>query len=113
MCSFSLPPIKTPRTPPAPPPPLHEKNKNHDQMLHKERAVIGKIFQALPNFCPHRQTDRHVQEGTLNTKTTPYSHGFKIYRPGQTDRLTELIYKIYKTHLYVATNVAINQISKV
>ncbi len=35
-----------------------------------------------------------VQEGTLNTKTTPCSHGFKIYRPGQTDRLTELIYKI-------------------
>jgi hypothetical protein len=28
------------------------------------------------------QTDRRVQEGTLNTKTTPYSHGFKIYRPG-------------------------------
>jgi len=28
MCSFSLPPIKTLRTPP--PPPFHEKNKNHD-----------------------------------------------------------------------------------
>jgi len=32
--------------------------------LHKERAVTGRIFQALPfqalpNFCPHRQTDRH------------------------------------------------------
>jgi hypothetical protein len=24
--------------------------------LHRERAVIGRIFQALPNFCPHRQT---------------------------------------------------------
>jgi hypothetical protein len=28
--SGSLPPIKTPRTPPLPPAPLHEKNKNHD-----------------------------------------------------------------------------------
>jgi hypothetical protein len=27
-------------------------------------------------------------------KTTPCSHGFEIYRPGQTDRLIELIYKI-------------------
>ncbi len=35
-----------------------------------------------------------VQEGTLNTKTTPCSHGFKIYCPGQTDKLTKLIYKI-------------------
>jgi hypothetical protein len=25
--------------------------------LHRERAVTGRIFQALPNFCPHRQTD--------------------------------------------------------
>jgi hypothetical protein len=25
--------------------------------LHKERAVTWRIFQALPNFCPHRQTD--------------------------------------------------------
>jgi len=57
MSSFSLPPIKTPRTPPPPPPPLHEKNKNHDQMLHRERAVTGRIFQALPNFCPHIQTN--------------------------------------------------------
>jgi hypothetical protein len=24
--------------------------------LHKERAVTRRIFQALPNFCPHRQT---------------------------------------------------------
>jgi hypothetical protein len=24
--------------------------------LHRERAVTGRIFQALPNFCPHRQT---------------------------------------------------------
>jgi len=24
--------------------------------LHRERAVIRRIFQALPNFCPHRQT---------------------------------------------------------
>jgi hypothetical protein len=39
-------------------------------------------------------TDRHVQEGILNMKITPYSHEFKIYRPGQTDKLTELIYKI-------------------
>jgi hypothetical protein len=23
--------------------------------LHRERAVTGRIFQALPNFCPHRQ----------------------------------------------------------
>jgi hypothetical protein len=59
-------------------------------MLHRVQALTGRIFQALPNFCPHRQ------EGTLNTKTTPCSHGFKIYRPGQTDRLTELIYKICK-----------------
>jgi hypothetical protein len=65
-------------------------------MLHRERAVIGRIFQALPNFCPHRQTDRHVQEGTLNTKTTPCSHRFKIYHPGQIDKLTGLIYKIYE-----------------
>jgi hypothetical protein len=57
MCSFSLPPIKTPRTPPPSPPALHQKNKNHDQMFHKEWAVIEKIFQALPNFCPHRETD--------------------------------------------------------
>jgi len=84
MCYFSLPPIKTPITPPPPPPspPLHEKNKNHDQMLHREQAVTRRIFQALPNFCPHRQTNRHVQEGTLNMKTTPCSHGFKIYCPG-------------------------------
>jgi hypothetical protein len=40
-----------------------------------------------------------VQEGTLNTKTTPCSHGFKIYRPGQTDRLTELIYRIVHGNL--------------
>jgi hypothetical protein len=59
-------------------------------MLLKERAVTGRIFQAMPNFCPHRQT------GTLNMKTTSCSHGFKIFRPGQTDRLTELIYKIGK-----------------
>jgi hypothetical protein len=26
--------------------------------LHRERAVIGRIFHALPNFCPHRQTPR-------------------------------------------------------
>jgi hypothetical protein len=26
---------------------------------HRERAVIGRIFQALPNFCPDRQTKRH------------------------------------------------------
>ncbi len=25
--------------------------------LHREGAVTGRIFQALPNFCPHRQTD--------------------------------------------------------
>ncbi len=61
MCFFLLPPIKTPRTPPPPPPPLHEKNKNHDQMLHRERAVIGRIFQGLPNFYPHRQIDRHIE----------------------------------------------------
>jgi hypothetical protein len=24
--------------------------------LHRERAVTGRIFQALPNFCPHRQS---------------------------------------------------------
>jgi hypothetical protein len=24
--------------------------------LHRERAVTGRIFQALPNFCSHRQT---------------------------------------------------------
>jgi hypothetical protein len=24
--------------------------------LHRERAMTGRIFQALPNFCPHRQT---------------------------------------------------------
>jgi len=100
MCSFSLPLIKTPRTPPPPPPHLYKKNKNHDQMLHRERAVTERIFQALPNFCPHRQTDRHVQEGTLNTKTTPCSHGFKIYRPRQTDRLTKLIYKMCSLHSY-------------
>jgi hypothetical protein len=69
-------------------------------MLHREWAVIGKIFQALPNFCPHRQIDRHVQEGTLNTKTTPYSHEFKIYYPGQIDRLTELIYMIVNIRKY-------------
>jgi len=59
MCYFSLPP----RTPPPPPPPFHEKNKNHEQMLHREWAVTGRIFQALPNFCPHRQTRprRHVE----------------------------------------------------
>jgi hypothetical protein len=28
--------------------------------LHSERAVTGRIFQALPNFCPHRQTDRRT-----------------------------------------------------
>jgi hypothetical protein len=28
----------------------------HHHRLHRERAVTGKIFQALPNFCPHRQT---------------------------------------------------------
>jgi hypothetical protein len=26
---------------------------------HVERAVTGRIFQALLNFCPHRQTDGH------------------------------------------------------
>ncbi len=25
--------------------------------LHRERAGTGRIFQALPNFCLHRQTD--------------------------------------------------------
>ncbi len=70
-------------------------------MFHRERAVTGRIFQALPNFCPHKQIDRHVQEGTLNPKTTPYSHRFKIYRPGHTDRLTELIYKIVPKVCYM------------
>ncbi len=36
-------------------------------------------------------------------KTTPCSHGFKIYRPGQTDKLIELIYRISesKNHGFV------------
>jgi hypothetical protein len=57
---------------------------------------------SLTNWQCKRRPRRHVQDsvslsvcpGRLNTKTTPCSHGFKIYRLGQIDRLTELIYKI-------------------
>ncbi len=53
----------------------------------------GQWLEESSKHCPiFVHIDRHVQESTLNTKTTPYSHGFKIYRPGQIDRLTELIY---------------------
>jgi hypothetical protein len=49
MCSFSLPPIKTPRTPP--PSPLHKKNKNHDRPKPLAHASFGKKKSA-PKF-PH------------------------------------------------------------
>jgi hypothetical protein len=42
--SGSFPPIKTPRTPPPPPNPLHEKNKNHDPpkpLAQKKRTQIS------------------------------------------------------------------------
>jgi len=57
---------------------------------------MGSDWKNLPGTAQFlsTQTDRHVQEGMLNTKTTPCSHGFKIYRPEQTDRLIELIYMI-------------------
>jgi hypothetical protein len=62
---------------------------------------------SLTNWQCKRRPRRHVRDsvslsvyqGRLNTKTTPCSHGFKIYRPGQTDRLTELIYKIINMSL--------------
>jgi hypothetical protein len=38
--------------------------------LHKERAVIGRIFQALPNFCPHRQTPCLLLYIILNNSCT-------------------------------------------
>jgi hypothetical protein len=31
-----------------------------DRQLHRERAVTERIFQALPNFCPDKQTDTTV-----------------------------------------------------
>jgi hypothetical protein len=38
--------------------------------LHRERAVTGRIFQALPNFCPHRQTDTMFAEDPITTIIT-------------------------------------------
>jgi hypothetical protein len=56
----------------------------------------GQWLEESSRHCPiFVHIDRRVQEGTLNTKTTPCSQGFKIYRPGQIDRLIELIVYIY------------------
>jgi len=80
-------------------------------MFHRERAVIGRIFQALPNFCPHRQTRprKHVEhknhtlftqiQNILSTKTTPCSHGFKIYYPQKPHPVhTDSKYTVHKNH---------------
>jgi len=53
--SGSLLPIKTPRTPPALPPPLHEKNKNHDllkPLAQKKRTQISSPTLQIPKIPP-------------------------------------------------------------
>jgi hypothetical protein len=55
--SSSLPPIKTPRTPP--PPPLHEKNKNHDPpkpLAPKKRTQISPPTLQIPKIPPPLMT---------------------------------------------------------
>jgi hypothetical protein len=53
--SNSLPPIKTPRTPPPAPAPLHEKNKNHDPpkpLAQKKRTQISSPTLQIPKIPP-------------------------------------------------------------
>jgi hypothetical protein len=58
--SSSLPPIKTPTTPPLTPTPspLHEKNKNHDPpkpLAQKKCTQISSPTLQIPKIPPHRR----------------------------------------------------------
>jgi hypothetical protein len=68
-------------------------------MLHKEQAVTGRIFQTLPNFCPHRWIDmskkaRWIKKPRWTQKPHPIHTDSKYTIPDRLTRLTELIYKI-------------------
>jgi hypothetical protein len=55
----SLPPIKTSRTPPPPPRPLHEKNKNLDPLkplAQKKRTQISSPTLQIPKIPPPSTT---------------------------------------------------------
>jgi hypothetical protein len=80
--------------------------------LHREQAVTGRIFQALPNFCPHRQTPClliyiYSVNPVHNALVKPFPHPpnhttwngqwleeFSKHCPTQTNTTVALIYKI-------------------
>jgi len=88
-----------PLKPHPPPPPSTKKIKIMTRCSTGNGQWLKKSFRHCPIFV-----HTNIEKGTLNTKTTPCSHGFKIYCPGQTDRLTELIYKILR--LFVGLSLA-------